>query len=697
MTQPILKQRLSTLDATFLYYERKEAPFHVGSTMIFDGEISALDFENMLSARLHLLPRYRQKVVPPPFHIGYPSWEIDPNFNIKNHIFEVQLDPPGTLEQLRVLTSQVQATMLDRGKPLWEIYVVRGLQGKRTAIISKVHHTMVDGVSGVELMNISFDRTPEMPLPPPPTSAPVNSSPASRTRPASDFTGRLVDHFLDSVMDITDNWYQLQRGLLNLGGDMLKQSGDLIARPSMNPLVTLATPVSVLPFNQPNSGTLDINWAKFSFTEAHSIEEKLGGTVNDVMLCAVSGAVIRYLQHHGFETANAALRFFVPVNTRQTEDTGTLGNKLSALPVEVPLALHNCLERYHYIVKETGEMKRARVADQFSLVLNAVGIIPPPLQALVGSLMYTTVPLVNMVCTNVPGPQFPLYMLGKKMVDNYSYVPFAYAVGLTCVIFSYNRQIFISLSSDGAKMPGLGKEFMRHLARVFTELRDNAGILSTEIPTVEPLPEEPPAVVKPVPEPAEKPEMHLPTPAPKRPARRKPAPKAKKVVAPKVATPGVEETTLEKSGEGQTEPVTMEGPETKTETTPAVSVEPASPIIAQEPPTGTPEVEATPETVVEMPWGEIFIPETIVANLEDLVPPVEVVPPDMNDKETVALETVSEAQEASPAPTAPGTEVETNLTPGESPDFNVEVLKPVKSPSKKNRKPDEAPVLTNAY
>src|SRR5690242_14777700 len=118
MTQPILKQRLSTLDATFLYYERKEAPFHVGSTMILDGEISAEYVEVMLSSRLHLLPRYQQKVVSPPFNVGYPSWEFDPDFNIKNHIFQVQLDQPGTLEQLRVLTSQLQAKMLDRSKPL---------------------------------------------------------------------------------------------------------------------------------------------------------------------------------------------------------------------------------------------------------------------------------------------------------------------------------------------------------------------------------------------------------------------------------------------------------------------------------------------------------------------------------------------------------------------------------------------------
>jgi diacylglycerol O-acyltransferase len=487
MSQPILKHRLSTLDATFLYYERKEAPFHVGSTMIFDGEISAEDFALMLSNRLPLIPRYRQKVVPPPFNIGYPSWEFDPDFNIKNHIFQLQLDPPGTLEQLRRLTAQVQSRMLDRAKPLWEIYVVNGLQGKRTAIISKVHHTMVDGISGVELMNISFDHSPDpAPLRPP---DPVNSAPAPPARPSNDIAGYWFDSLLGSAMDISDNLNQLQRGLLSLGGEMLKQYGNLIARPSHNPLVTLATPVSVLPFNQPNSGTLDINWQKFSFTEAHAIKERLGGTINDVMLCAISGAVIRYLKQHGFETEKATLRFFVPVNTRHQEDVGTMGNKVSALPVEVPLRLHNGLERYHYVVKETLEMKKGRVAEQFSLLLNAVGVIPPPLQALAGSLMYTTVPLVNMVCTNVPGPQTPLYILGKKLTDSYSYVPFAYAVGLTCVIFSYNHQLFISLSSDGAKMPGLGQEFMGYLAQTFAELRDYAGILQTETPTVEPLAE----------------------------------------------------------------------------------------------------------------------------------------------------------------------------------------------------------------
>lgn len=711
MTQPLLKKRLSTLDATFLYYERKEAPFHVGSTMIFDGEITAQEFENMLSARLHLLPRYRQKVVPPPFNIGYPSWEFDPDFSIKNHIYAVQLDPPGSLEQLRVLTSQIQAKMLDRAKPLWEIYVVNGLQGHRTAIISKVHHTMVDGVAGVELMNISFDHTPDVPPP-----APVSPLPTSRPGPVRDLTGRWLTHLLDSALDITDNFYQLQKGLLDLGSEIVKQSNEVIAKPSHNPLVTLSTPVSVLPFNQPNSGNLDINWHKFSFTEAHSIEERLGGTVNDVMLCAVSGAVIRYLKKHGFDTAQSSLRFFVPVNTRHKEDAVTMGNQVSALPVEVPLRLHNCLERYHHIVTETREMKRARVADQFSLLLNAIGVIPPPVQALVGSMMYTTVPLVNMVCTNVPGPHFPLYILGKKLTDNYSYVPFAYAVGLTCVIFSYNHQLFISLSSDGAKMPGLGREFMRYLGQAFTELRDSAGILSTEIPAVEPLPDEPPAVVEiveaeppvEIPEikvaaPVEIPEMKVAAPPAKRPARRRPPAKPKKVIEKVEAASVVEEINGPEHFEVRLEPTAPAAPETLNE--PAVTVAPAAEMAAEDlPPTppAPPEPDAAGpegETAVEIPESETFSPETIEANPEIFLPPVEAEPPEIEGK-AAPVEAVSQAAEEVSLPAA---EVAIVETPGEPvpevAQVNLEVLKPARPARKKVQppaQPDEAAALTNA-
>ena len=713
MTQPILKQRLSTLDATFLYYERKEAPFHVGSTMILDGEISAEDFKVMLSSKLPLLPRYLQKVVPPPFNIGYPSWELDPDFNIKNHIFQVQLDPPGTLEQLRILTGQIQTKMLDRNKPLWELYVINGLQGKRAAIISKVHHTMIDGVAGVELMNISFDHSPDMP--PRHQSPTLSPPPTPPARRANDVAGRWLNSLVDSAMDITDNWNQLQRGLLSLGGETLKQYGDLIARPSKNPLVTLATPVSLLPFNKPNSGTLDINWRKFSFAEAHSIEERLGGTVNDVMLCAVSGAVIRYMQHHGFETEKATLRFFVPVNARHDEDGVLMGNKISALPVEVPLRLHNSLERYHYVVKETTEMKKARVADQFSLLVNAIGVIPPPVQALVGSLMYTTVPLVNMVCTNVPGPHFPLYILGKKLTDNYSYVPFAYAVGLTCVIFSYNHQLFISLSSDGAKMPGLGKEFMVYLAQTFAELRDYAGILSTEIPVVEPLPEVPEDISEtPAPE-VLAPEVLAPetlapetlapetrqtkVPAAKPATKRKPAAKKAKVkkVAEEIKPTLVKEETLSQKVEVLTEKKANESPEMKAESElPALAVpvmemvtqeplvnEPQPEPLAGEPVTGAPKVE----TAGEIPESEKLPVETVAANLETDMPPGERLP-EAFEAPVLAVEAVSEGQESTVTPAPPvAEEPEVNLAPSETeledPDIKLIIVKPVKSGKKK--------------
>jgi WS/DGAT/MGAT family acyltransferase len=476
MSQPTLKHRLSTLDATFLYYERKAAPFHVGSTMVLDGEISFEEFKAMLASKLPLLPRYMQKVVPAPFNLGHPTWEFDPDFDINRHIFRLELDPPGTMEQLRILSTQLLSKMLDRSKPLWEIYLVYGLEGKRTAIISKVHHSMADGIASVEIMNLSFDQSPNPPPPPKPEAI----TPPRRS--ARTLAGRWLEDWLESTEETLRNWNELQRGLIEVGQAMLKNPGSPITKPSFNPLITLTTPVSLLPFNKTNSGQLDITWDEFSFGQAHAIKDALGGTVNDVMLTLVTGAIIRYMEHHGHKTEGNFLRFMVPVNMRHEEHGESMGNRISVLPVEIPLSLSNSQERYAYVVKSTKEMKEAMVAERFNLLVNLIGTIPPALQALAGSVIFTEVPLVNMVCTNVPGPHTPLYILGKKLLATYPYVPFAYAVGLTCTIFSYDHKLFISLSSDAKKMPGIGQEFMQYLDQTFAELCEAAGVFRAKAP-----------------------------------------------------------------------------------------------------------------------------------------------------------------------------------------------------------------------
>ncbi|HEX2913694.1 MAG TPA: wax ester/triacylglycerol synthase family O-acyltransferase [Chloroflexia bacterium] len=608
MNQPKLKRHLNTIDATFYFYERKEAPFHVGSTMIFDGVITYEEFTSALISKLPLLPRYTQKVVPAPFNIGQPCWEFDPNFDVRRHVFAIQMDPPGSMEQLRVLFSQIESTMLERDKPLWEVYVVNGLEGNRTAIISKVHHCMVDGIASVDLLNVMLDQSPNPPPPPKPR--------AMNKRSPNNLAGLMVDSLLGRAEESLKNWTEMQLGLLNLGQALLKNPASPITKPSLNPIITLTTPVTMLPFNQNNSGQLDIAWDQFSFNDAHAIRDVLGGTVNDVMLTAVSAAVTYYMEAHGYETEGKYVRYMVPVNMRHEDHHGTWGNMISVYPVQVPLNIKDPLERYHYVVQATREMKEGKVADQFNLVVNLIGVLPGLVQATAGSLIFTEVPLVNMVCTNVPGPHQPLYILGKKLIDSYPYVPFAYAVGLTCTIFSYDHKLFISLSSDARKMPGIGKEFIQYMDQAFAELQ-----VMTEKPEIsliksEELPESPATVV---------PKEVIPTTKPEVTAR----PVAARAVETEVIEPVVEAYPMRDKSES---PV-------------ADTVLPAAEVIA-----AAPETTVRPEVTEPLAETPGVTPEATPPAIEAVVeatPPVVEVPAEALEIREAAAETSPAAPEVS--------------------------------------------------
>lgn len=471
MVQPQLNQRLASLDASFLYLERKETPLHVGSTMIFDGEISFEDFKAMIVTKLPLLPRYQQKVVPAPFNVGHPTWEFDQEFDINRHIFHIQLDAPGTIEQLRQLTEQLQSRLLDRNKPLWEMFVIDGLEGQRSAMISKVHHAMVDGVSGVDLMNAAFDLSPNpTPLPQPKAVAHPKPLPYNVTR-------RYIDSLVDNAEEAMKSWNLFQKSFLNLTEGLLKDSSNrTAARPASNPLVSLAAPISPMPFNQRISSQRAIAWSIFSFGEARAIRTALGGTVNDVALTVISAAIRRYLEAHGQKTRGSFLRMMVPVSMRREEQRGTLGNLVSVMPTEIPMDIKDPLELYSYVNNKTKELKEAHVAEEFNMVSTLLGVIPPQVQAIATSLLTTSVPLFNIVCTNVPGPQVPLYVLGRKMTASYAYVPIGYATGLTCAIFSYDQKLFFSLTSDTKLMPDLQTSLKPFLEQSFAELRDAAGV-----------------------------------------------------------------------------------------------------------------------------------------------------------------------------------------------------------------------------
>jgi diacylglycerol O-acyltransferase / wax synthase len=470
-------RRLSSMDAFFLYLERDTMPMHVGCVATFSGRIPLVRFKKSLENRLHLLPRYRQKVTPAPLGVSHPSWEDDPDFDIDNHIFEIALDKPGSDEQLRDLAGQIFEKPLDRDKPLWAVYIVRGLSGKRTGLICTIHHCMIDGVAGVGLLSVMFDTTPETPRFPKKPYAPV-AVPGKRRQ--------FLNALLDNAIDGLDHWSRFQRDLAQYGGG---DSGTSLAEAVRQFGATMAgflSPIKRLPFNKPFNGKRKLAWRQMSFAEARAIRSVCGGTFNDVVLAVLTDAVRRYAQHHGVPLNHRDFRILVPVNIRREEERGELGNRVTFLPVNIPLVVEDPIERLHVVTKRTQNLKKERVAEAISLMFAGLQSSIPPLQAKVLSgatgntgqgflRLLSQVPPLHMICTNVPGPQIPIYAVGKRLLEYYGMVPVAMEMGVTCAVTTYDQRMFVCFTADENAAPDVDK-LMEFFDEAFLELRIRAEV-----------------------------------------------------------------------------------------------------------------------------------------------------------------------------------------------------------------------------
>jgi WS/DGAT/MGAT family acyltransferase len=472
MSQGKLSKRLSAQDASFLYFEREEAPMHIGSIAVLEGDVSYDRFTENLAAKLHLVPRYLQLAVPAPFNIGHPAWEWDPDFDITNHVKEVRIEGPGTHDQLMELAAGVFAPMLRRDKPLWEMYLVRGLEGDRSALVSKVHHCLVDGVSGIELLMLVFDVSPNPPPPPPP--------PNEERAPDPGPLARLLDAILDNAAGSIDQWAEFQQSLADTiwEGDSRRRR---VMRAMETALPYMVSPVQRAPFNKPLTGSRKLAVSEFSFAEIRAIRGACGGTVNDVVLAVLGGAVGRYLEAHGEKAEGRAIRVLTPVNVRRENEKGALGNRVSMLLVEAPADLKDPLARLKTIASRTERLKRTNVADGVQLIGQFLNGAPPALQALAGLMPQPSNTLANMVCTNVPGPMIPLYCAGHRMAAHYPLIPIAWEMGVGCGVTSYDQKLYFGLMADAGCAPDVGrlKEF---LDQSYIELRAAAGVGRADIP-----------------------------------------------------------------------------------------------------------------------------------------------------------------------------------------------------------------------
>lgn len=435
---------------------------HIGSTSIFEGKLTQRDLVKHIEDRLHLIPRYVQKVVPDPFNIGHPTWEAAEDFDIQNHIFKVEQNKTLNEKELAEIAGKTLTSVMDRNKPLWELYVVEDFEGGNSAMIAKVHHCMVDGISGVDLIKIMFDISPESVAPPKPE---IVKEETVKKEPIQ----KLFESVLGGLQETTSRLMEMQGGLLYMASNLAKPETVETLPQIAEVLPAVAAPPPILPFNGKCSGERRLAWSGFSFADARVIRNVLGGTVNDVVLTLLSEAVARYTKHHGQEIAKKDMRFMVPVSLRQKEQRGALGNLISILPVEIPLDIETLPERFKYVNQKTALMKESKMAEGLMLFGALYGLVPAPLQNILGQIADLPFPPFNMVATNVPGPQVPLYLAGRKMLIQYPYVPIGYGLGLGCAIFSYNQYLYFGLSSDAQAMPDVEK-FKEILDEVFADL-----------------------------------------------------------------------------------------------------------------------------------------------------------------------------------------------------------------------------------
>jgi diacylglycerol O-acyltransferase len=472
--------RLTSIDASFLTNETSSSHMHVGAVLIFEGPPPRYDdFLDHVRSRLELVPRFRQKLVFPPFEAGRPLWSDDPTFNLGYHVRHTALPSPGSEDQLRRLTGRVFSQQLDRSKPLWELWLVQGLERNRFALLSKTHHALVDGVSGVDIATVLFDVKPV-------------PEPAQAER---DWVPRQVPSTTELLArGVTD----LAETPLKLGGRLLNaiQHPEPALRRAADSLEALgevawnfANPAPEVPLNVEIGSHRRFVWTRSDLATFKRIKDALGGTVNDVVLAVVTGALRGWLQNRGVKTEGLELRALVPVSIRSEDQRGHLGNRIAAMRGPLPVYVSDPVRRLQIVRDAMGELKQSKQALGAEVIARFNDFAPPTLLAQASRINFST-RLFNLIVTNVPGPQIPLYVLGRELEDVFpvAFLPQNHALAIA--IMSYNGGIDFGLLGDYDAMEDL-EQFAERLSAATEELLEAAK--SVEPEGEEPEPAEAPA------------------------------------------------------------------------------------------------------------------------------------------------------------------------------------------------------------
>jgi diacylglycerol O-acyltransferase len=460
---------MSATDAGFFHAEGGNTPMHVGSVSVFEGPAPSYgDLVRLLLGKLPQVPRYRQRVRTLPFDLGRPLWVDDEHFQILYHVRHTAVPRPGGPEQLRNLAGRVLGQRLDMTKPLWEVWLVEGLEQGRWALISKVHHCMVDGIAGTDLLQLIFDVDPdtEHPDPQPWTPHAEPSTAEALAAGLEDVLATPARHLQHLLGESYAAGLELPRLLLQRGA-MLTAAAPRLARQVTRPVARS--------LNGPIGPHRRWAWAETSIDEIRQVRRGLGGTVNDVVLTAITRGFRDLLTSRGELTEGLAVRSMVPVSVRRPDERGSLNNQVSAVFVDLPVGEPDATARLANVRAQMDEYKQMLGAVPARGIVAMGDFVAPTLLALgTRTAARTRQPFTQAVTTNVPGPRVPLYVLGRRMRSLYAYVPIASGLRVSIGIYSYLGDVTFGINADFDAFPDV-EVLSEGIGGGMAELLDLAG------------------------------------------------------------------------------------------------------------------------------------------------------------------------------------------------------------------------------
>jgi WS/DGAT/MGAT family acyltransferase len=460
--------RLTPVDASFLHQEGANSHMHIGGLTLIEGPPPSMEeFLEQIRRRLHLVPRYRHKLAHTALDSGRPVWVDDPSFNLEYHVRHSALPPPGSWEQLQDLAARVFSQQLDRSKPLWEMWLIEGLEDDRFALITKTHHSLIDGIAGVDLATVLFDLSPDPPQIP-------HSGRPWKPHPEPSTTSLLAS----GIAGAARAGVALVEGSLEAMAhpDRAMSHAREVAEGLGELLWAALNPAPETPLNVPIGPHRRFVGVTASLADFKTVKNTFGGTVNDVVLAIVAGALRSFLIKRGHRTEGVEMRALVPVSVRSEDDYGQAGNRIVVMRGPLPIYIADPLNRLRFVSQAMDGLKESKQALGAEVIAGAQNFAPPTILAQASRLNFST-RLFNLIVTNVPGPQFPLYVLGREMVlaIPVAFLPENHALAIA--IMSYNGQMNFGLLGDFDALPdidAIGDNIREELAGLVAQAREQS-------------------------------------------------------------------------------------------------------------------------------------------------------------------------------------------------------------------------------